>query len=194
MSNYLGGPGPEVYYSLPAAITKNTYTTQAVISAVASSSIPRCMIPALYFNAVGKGGHFEANGTIASAAGTATFAFGAGLAAVAVTVGGTGCATLFNSATVTPAITTVFPFTLEFDVTCTAVGNLGTTLQLNGEIDIHGGASNTWSTGRNANMIAATLTGINNEINLWLELFGTWSVSAAGNTTTLQQFKLWLES
>jgi hypothetical protein len=28
-------------------------------------------------------------------------------------------------------------------------------------------------------------------VELYIELFGTWSASAAGNTTTLQQMFLW---
>jgi hypothetical protein len=43
-------------------------------------------------------------------------------------------------------------------------------------------------------MNQSTLTGLSNEINLWLELFGTWSASSASNTTTLKQFKVYLEN
>lgn len=183
----------ELLYELQGPVTKNTYTSQAPISAVASTSVPRCLIPAQYFSAIGKALRFEANGTLGSAAGTATFALAAGLDAAAGTIGGTGGATLFTAPTITPTTTTV-PWTMEFDITAQAVGNLGTTLQVNGEISVHGGASNTWSTSRNTNMISATLTGLNNEISLYLELFGTWSASAAGNTTTLQQFKVYGEN
>lgn len=192
MSNYTGTQ-PELYYSLPAAVTKNTYTTQAPISAIASTSVPRCMIPAEYFSQIGKSVHWEANGTIGSAAGTATFVFAAGLDSTAGTIAGSGGATLFTAATLTPTTTTV-PWTIECDLVCQAVGNLGTTIQCNGEIDVHGGATSTWSTSRSSLMFANNLTGLNNEINLFLELFGTWSVSAAGNTTTLQQFKVYLEN
>ena len=184
---------PELFYSLPAVVTKNTYTTQAPISAVASTSIPRCVIPALYFSQVGKSVHFEANGTIGSAAGTATFIFAGGLDAAAGTIAGTGGGTMFTTNTLTPTTTTV-PWTMTVDLVCQAVGNLGTTIQVSGEVDVHGGATSTWSTSRSATMFSNSMTGMNNEISLYLELFGTWSVSNVGNTTTLQQLKVYLEN
>jgi hypothetical protein len=192
MSNY-SGQQPELYYSMPAAVTKNTYTAQAVISAVASSSVPRCLIPANYFSLIGKSMHFEANGTIANTA-AATFVCAGGLDTAAGTIGGTGGATLFTTAAVTPAASTVCPFTLVFDVVAQAIGNLGTTLQINGEMDVHAAASSSWSAGRQSTMIGNTLTGINNELSLYLELFGTWNANSVSNTTTLQQFKVYLEN
>lgn len=184
---------PELYYALPAAVTKNTYTTQACISAVASTSVPRCLIPALYFSNLGKGVKVWAWGTIANTS-AATFILAAGLDAVAGTIAGTGGATLVTTAAVTPTAATTCVFELEFDITTQAVGNAGTTLQCNGEADVHAAASSSWSTGRQTAMFANTLTGVNNEIALYLELFGTWSASAAGNTTTLQQLKVYLEN
>lgn len=184
---------PELYYSLPAPVTKNTYTTQAVISAAASSSVPRCMIPANYFSLIGKSAHFEANGTIANTA-AATFIFAAGLDAAAGTIAGTGGATLFTTSAVTPTASTTCPFTLEFDLVASAVGNAGTTLQVAGEVNVHAAASAAWSTGRQSNMVNGNVTGVNNEISLWLELFGTWSASSASNTTTLNAFKVYLEN
>jgi hypothetical protein len=192
MSNY-SGQQPELYYSMPAAVTKNTYTAQAVISAVASSSVPRCLIPANYFSLIGKSMHFEANGTIANTA-AATFVCAGGLDTAAGTIGGTGGATLFTTAAVTPTSATVCPFTLVFDVVAQAIGNLGTTLQINGEMDVHAAASSSWSAGRQSTMIGNTLTGVNNELSLYLELFGTWNANSVSNTTTLQQFKVYLEN
>lgn len=193
MSNYTGTVGPELYYALPATVTKNTFTTQAVISAAASSSIPRCMIPANYFNVIGKSIHFEANGTIANTA-AATFIFAAGLDATAGTIAGTGGATLITTSALTPTAATTAPWTMTVDITTTAVGNAGTSLTCCGEIDVHAAASGAWSSGRQATMWGNLLTGVNNEINLFLELFGTWSASSASNTTTLQQFKVYLEN
>jgi hypothetical protein len=186
---------PELYYSLPSAVTKNTYTTQAPISAIASSSIPRCMIPAEYFSVIGKSIHFEANGTIANTS-AATFVFAAGLDAVAGTIGGTGGATLFTAPAVTPTASTTCLWTMEYDIVCQAVGSLGTTLEIDGEIDLSTVATNTWQTSGTKQLLMnqSTLTGLSNEINLWLELFGTWSASSASNTTTLKQFKVYLEN
>lgn len=184
----------EEYYSLPAPVTKNTYTTQAPISAVASTSIPRCQIPAGYFSAIGKTLHFRAWGTIANTA-AATFIFAAGLDATAGTIAGTGGATLFTSAALTPTAAVTAPWYMVADLTCQAVGNLGTTLQCNALIHVNNVASSgAWGTGMQEAMFANTLTGLNNEINLFLELFGTWSASSASNTTTLQQFKVFGEN
>jgi hypothetical protein len=193
---------PELYYSLPSAVTKNTYTAQAPISALTTTSVPRCLIPALYFNTVGKSAHWEANGTIANTS-AATFVFAAGLDTSPGTIAGTGGGTLFTMASVTPTAAVTCLFTMEFDIVCQAVGGGnsgtagGTTLQVNGEIHVSTIANQGWTAGSTAKQTAMagnTVTGVNNEINLWLELFGTWSASAAGNTTTLQQFKVYLEN
>jgi hypothetical protein len=184
----------ELLYALPAAVTKNTYTAQAPISAIASSSVPRCRVPGGYFNAPGKSLRVTAAGTITSVAGTATFVMAAGLDAAAGTIAGAGGATLFTAATDTPAITTVFPWDLHLDVTCQAVGNLGTTLQCNGILRRAVVATSVWSAAGTELMFANNLTGLNNEIDLWLELFGTWSVSNAANSTTLQQLKVYGEN
>jgi hypothetical protein len=184
----------ELFYCLPAAVTKNTYTSQAPISAIASTSVPRCMIPALYFSLIGKSARFTAWGTIANTS-AATFIFAAGLDAAAGTIGGTGGGTLFTSASLTPTASVTAQWMMQGDVTCQAVGNLGTTLQVNAEIRVSNVASaGAWSTSFQDEMLATTLTGLNNEIPLFLELFGTWSASAAGNTTTLQQFKVYLDN
>lgn len=184
---------PELYYALPAAVTKNTYTTQAVISAIASSSVPRCLIPANYFSLIGKSAKVWAWGTIANAS-AATFIFAAGLDAAAGTIAGTGGATLFTTAAVTPTASTTCVFEIDMDITCRAVGNAGTTLQACGEIDVHAASASSWSTARQSAMFDNNLTAVNNEIALYLELFGTWSASSASNTTTLDQFKVYLEN
>jgi hypothetical protein len=187
----------ELLYSLPSSVTKNTYTTQAPISAIASSSIPRCLIPAGYFTYPGKALRLKAEGTITSVAGTATFVYAGGLDAAAGTIAGTGGATLFTSATLTPAITTIFPWSIDCDITCQAVGNLGTTLQSNGEIKVAQAATSVWSTTALpplSLMFNNNLTGVNNEISLFLELFGTWSVSNAANSTTLTQMRVYGEN
>lgn len=186
---------PELFYSLPAAVTKNTWTTQAVISSPGGSGTPdRCIIPAKYFNSINKAAHITAMGTIECDS-AASFTLAAGLDAAAGTIAGTGGGTLFTSSALSmSASTTALPFSLELDIVAQAVGHLATTLQVNGEIDIHAGASGTWSTARNSAMISSNVTGIDNEINLWLELFGTWTVSASTNQTILQLFKVYLEN
>lgn len=188
----------ELYYCLPAAVTKNTYTTIAPISAIAASSIPRCLIPANYFNVIGKSIYYRARGTLQSAAGTATFAFTGGLDSTQATLG----KTLFATANLTPPTGTVV-FDIEGELTCQAVGQAGTTLASNGSVRTAGTTANAWLTGMAAvetTTVGATMlfsnsiTALDNEINQYLELFGTWSASSATNSTVLQQFKVYGEN
>jgi len=184
----------ELLYNLPAAVTKNTYTTQAPISAVASTSIPRALVPAGYFGVVGKSLRVTARGTIANTA-AATFIFAGGLDAAAGTIAGSGGATLFTSAALTPTASVTAQWDMDFDITCQAVGNLGTTLQCNGKILVSSVASSgAWNSTAQAAFFGNNLTGLNNEISLFLELFGTWSASSASNTTTLQQMRVYGEN
>jgi hypothetical protein len=196
---------PELYYELPAPVTRTNYVTatQACMSALIATSIPMCMIPAGYFSAIGKSIHFEANGTVTGTT-SPTFIMAAGLDVVPNTIGGTGGVTLFTTpATTTAPTTTAWPWTMEFDITAQAVGGGtiatigagGTTLQLNGEIDVQGAATNTWATGRMTNMMDANLTSVNNEVNLFLELFATWTGTVTtSDITVVQQFKVYLEN
>src|SRR5580765_772671 len=107
----------ELIYNLPAAVTKNTFTTQAAISAVASTSIPRALVPAGYFNVVGKSLRVTARGTIANTA-AATFVLAAGLDATAGTIAGTGGATLFTTAALTPTAAVTGQWDMDMDITC----------------------------------------------------------------------------
>jgi hypothetical protein len=183
---------PELYYSLPTAVTKNTYTTQAILSAPGTTAVPRCMIPANYFSVIGKSIHFEANGTIECDS-AASFTMAAALDTTGGTINASGI--LFTTAALAMSTSaTVFPWTAEVDIVTQAIGATDTTLQVNGEVDIHGGATGAWSTARNSSMFSNSLATIDNEVNLWLELLGTWTVSGATNTTTLQQFKVYLEN
>jgi hypothetical protein len=47
------------------------------------------------------------------------------------------------------------------------------------------------STGARKVKAQTLLTGINAEVDAYIELWGTWSASASGNTTTVQQMLLW---
>lgn len=203
MSGYTGQQS-ELYYSLPSAVTRSNYVTatQAVMTALTTTSVPRCVIPALYFSQIGKSLHFEANGTVVGTAAAPTFIMAAGLNLAAGTLGGTGGGTIVTApATTTAPGTTTWPWTMEVDIVCQAVGGAvsgtagGTTLQCNGEIDVHSGATNTWQTGRQTNMFGTTITSLNNEVNLFLELHATWTGTVtASNITVVQQLKVYLEN
>lgn len=188
---------PELYYALPATVTTGTFTTatQKLISAIGSSSVPRCMVPANYFSLIGKAMRFEAYGTVSNLATGATFIMAAGLDAAAGTIAGTGGATLFTSAALTPTASVVCPIRITCDITCQAVGNLGTTLQVNAEAWCNNVASSgAWGTGTQAAMFGNNLTGVNNEQNMWLELFGTFTGTTTSCATVIQQFKVYLEN
>lgn len=187
----------EELYSLPAAVTTTTFTTatQKLISAIASSSVPRCIIPAGYFTNPGKTLRIYASGSVSNLATGATFIYAAGLDAAAGTIAGTGGATLFTSAAVTPTASTVCPWRLDGEITCQAVGNLGTTLQFNGDMSVATAVtSGAWNATAQTCKFANNLTGLNNEINLYLELWGTFTGTTTSCTTILQQFKVFGEN
>jgi hypothetical protein len=74
--SFYSGTQAELLYALPAAVTKNTYTTQAVLSVPGSSTLPRCIVPGKFFTSVpygvGRSLWLHAEGTIANTA-AATF-------------------------------------------------------------------------------------------------------------------------
>lgn len=187
MSFYTGTQA-ETLYSLPAAVTKNTYTTQAVTSA--TTSAPRCIIPAGFFsavpNGVGRALYGKVSGSIANTA-AATFQ---GVIAWDPTPGtlGTTLATYWPTLAPTAAVTSVW--NLEFYITCQAVGQAGLTLQFNSEFTQSVVASGTLSTAPQTVLNRATLTGLNSEASAAIELWGTWSASNALNTTTVDQYLL----
>lgn len=191
MSNYLGGPQGELYYSLAANLTKNTWTAEALVSAPATGSVPRCFIPGGYFNQVGKSAHFEANGTVTATATSVTFTYVAALDSTAGTKG----STIVSTATLAVGTAAVqIPWTIEGDIVAQAVGASGTSLQCNGEVDVGTNVSATWITARNTAMYDTLLTGLNNEVNQYLELFSACSVSSASNQLVVKQLKLYLEN
>jgi hypothetical protein len=189
MSFYTGTQA-ETLYALPAAVTKNTYTTEAVFSALAASA-PLPTIPAGYFgsvpNGVGRSLYLHAEGIIANTAG-ATFAVNLGLD----TAGGTKANPVAVMAATAPVASVTAPFHLDVWYTCQAVGTTGgMTLQVNGrwvmEAVATGGVASALSLGVG---FQASLTGLLDTTQYFIELFGTWSASSASNTTTLHQMQL----
>jgi hypothetical protein len=188
--SFLTGTQCELMYSLPAAVTKNTYTTQACMSALAASA-PVARIPGGFFaeqpNPIGRCLYLKAMGTIATTS-AATFS-----PAIALdTTAGTALNPITIYSTVAPTAAVTAQWDLEAWITCTAFGETaGMTLQVNGKWTqasvATGGALN--ATGLGASF-AGSLTGLTPATPYFAELFGTWSASAAGNTTTLQQMFL----
>lgn len=188
--SFLTGTQVELLYSLTTPVTKNTYTTQACIGPLtATAQIPA--IPAGFFSSVpsgiGRALYLKAFGTIATTS-AATFSPAIALDSTANTA--LNPVTIYS--TVAPTASVTAQWDVEAWITCQALGqSAGMTLQVNGKWTqasvATGGALN--ATGWGASF-AGNLTGLNPSIQYFVELFGTWSASAAGNTTTLQQMFL----
>lgn len=187
--SFTTGIPAELLYSLPAAVTKNTFTTQAVISVPVSSTLPHCIVPGKFFaavpNGVSRSLYLKAQGTIATTA-AATF--------TGVLGWDTAQNTLANSVTywpiLAPTAATTCLWQLDVWYTAQQVGSAGLTLQVNGEYRQSVVATGVLSTAPQSVMFQTSLTGIDNRSDAYIELWGTWSASAAGNTTTLQQMQL----
>jgi hypothetical protein len=185
------GTQAELLYCLPAQVTKNTYTTQAVLSALAASA-PVAKIPGGFFqenpNPLGRSLYLKAMGTIANTS-AATFAPALALDSTA----GTALSPISIYSATAPTASVTAQWEMEAWITCQAFGETaGMTLAVNGSWDqsilATGGAP---STAPFRAQFAASLTGLTPATTYYVELFGTWSASAAGNTTTLQQMFLW---
>jgi hypothetical protein len=185
------GQQAELLYSLPAAVTKNTYTTLAVISAPAATA-PVAKIQGGLLAAVpgpiGRGFYLKAFGSIATTS-AATFIPSLGF--------NTTAGTPINNVPFCTAVTPTAAITEQWDcevwITCQAAGESGgTTFQVNGNWSITTVAS---AGAANASMLTAkfaqTVTGLLESTTYYVELAGTWSASASGNTTTLQQEFFW---
>ncbi len=185
--SFTTGTQTELLYSLPAAVTKNTYTTEAAFSGVLGTNTV-CKIKAGWLidnvpNPVGRSLLLEAWGTIATTS-AATFAVNLGLDVTAGTkVNSIG---VYTATAPTAAVTAPWYMTARY--TCTAFASSTASYQVNGiwrqEAVASGGALGATGMGTG---FQGSLTGIDPRIDMFIELFGTWSASASGNTTTLQQ-------
>jgi hypothetical protein len=184
--SFIFGTNVEALYNLGASVTKNTYTTAAAITPLAASA-PVARIPYTFWkdNPVHQGLWVHAEGIIATTS-AATFIGQACLNTTAGTLAGSGFFTYWPILAPTAATTCLW--LLDVRYTCTAGGTSGT-LQYNANFEQSVVASGTLSTAPQNIKTQGTVT-VNTEADLFAELFGTWSASAAGNTTTLQQFQV----
>jgi hypothetical protein len=183
--SYCFGTNVEALYNLGASVTKNTYTTAAPITALAASA-PVARIPYTFWkdNPIHQGIWVHAEGTITNAATAATFIGQACLNTTAGTLAGSGFFTYWPI--LAPTASTVCLFVLDVRYTCTAGGTSGT-LQYNSNYEQSVVASGTLSTAQQVVKAQGTVT-VNTEVDLFPELFGTWSSSSASNSTVVQQF------
>ena len=192
--SFISGTQAELLYTLTSAITKNTYTTEAAFSGVLGTNTV-CKLQGGYFsndnpNPVGRSLYLLCRGTIATTS-AATLAVNLGFDPTAGTKNASGNVAVM--AATAPVASITAGWTLEAWFTCTAFVTSQMTLQINGSWVMEGSASGgaavatALRTSFSGSISGAT---VDPRADNYLELFGTWSASAAGNTTTLQQMML----
>jgi hypothetical protein len=188
--SFLTGTVVETLYSMPAAITKNAWTTIAAYTGVAGTNTV-CSIPAGFFlntnpNAIGRSLYLEVYGTIQNTA-AATFANAINVNPTVATSTGN----IAINAAYTPTSAVTAPFSVRAAITCTAFTTSAMTLQVNGEVLYHAVASGgAPATGAQHAGFTGAWTSLDPRVTQYLELFGTWSASSASNQTVVQQMRL----
>ena len=191
--SFITGTQTELLYTLPASVTKNTYTTEAAFSGVLGTNTV-CKLRGGYFdndnpNPVGRSLYLLAKGTVATTS-AATLAVNLGFDPTA----GTKANAVGVMSATAPVAAITSGWSMEAWYTCTAFVTSQMTLQVNGSWIMEGSASGgaavatALRTSFSGSISGATM---DPRVDNYIELFGTWSASAAGNTTTLQQMLLW---
>ena len=190
--SFVTGTQAELLYTLTSAVTKNTYTTQAAFSGVLGTNTV-CAIPANWLmsgtnpNPVGRSLLLEAWGTTATTS-AATLAVALGLDPTAGTIN----QSITVAGALAPTAAVTCPFRLSAYYTCTAFATSTATYQVNGQWRVESVASGgVPTTAAQSSAFTGTHAGVDPRATNYVELFGTWSASAAGNTTTVQQMFLW---
>jgi hypothetical protein len=185
-----GGNGPytEALYTMAAAVTKNNFTSNAIITA--TSAAARAIVQPSQWaagpNGIGRGIYGHLAGTVATTS----------AATVAVTLIwdptpgtiGTTLATPWPTLAPTAAVTCLWE--LDFWLTAQAVGAAGLTLQCNGKWHQSVVGTGVLSTAPQEIMFQTSTAGLNSEAQAEIALAATWSAGAVGNTTTINQFIL----
>lgn len=185
------GTQAELLYAMPAAVTKNTFTTIAAITGVAGTNTV-CSIPAGWAlnevpNPVGRTLLLEVFGTIANTA-AATFAANLNInPTVATSTGNVAVA-----GALAPTAATTCPFSLRAYIVVSAFATSTMTLQINGHWRVESVASGgVPTTSSQCSGFSGSIASLDPRVTQYVELFGTWSASNAANTTTVQQMLLW---
>jgi hypothetical protein len=186
--SFYTGTQTELLYTLAAAVTKNTYTTQAILSAPAATA-PVAVIPAGYFmtppaSGPGKAILMHAWGTIANTS-AATFSPALCIDPTAGTIA--NAQTIYAATAPTAALTGVWHY--EAAITARVVGQTaGMTLQVDGRWEQGAAASAAvLGTANWSGMHSGSIASLRGDTAYAIELAGTWSASSASNTTTLNQ-------
>ena len=185
------GTQTELLYTLTSAITKNTYTTQAAITGVLGTNTV-CKLPGGWLandnpNPLGRSLKLEMWGTIANTS-AATFAAALGLDPTAGTIN----QSITVAGALAPTAAVTCPFYMKAYYTCTAYATSTATFQVNGTWRVESVASGgVPTTSAQCSGFSGTHAGVDPRVDNYVEVFGTWNASAAGNTTTVQQMFLW---
>ncbi len=191
--SFTTGTQAELLYTLPSAVTKNTYTTQAAFPGVLGTNTVCSVSPGWLLNdspnPVGRALYLKAMGTVANTA-AATLAMALGLNPIAGAV--TTPTPITVCAASTPLAATTTLWSVEAWFTCTTFATSTATYQINGSVR--------WGNAATGGAVVAsdqtgdfqgTFANVDPRVQLYVELFGTWSVSNVANTTTVQQMFLW---
>jgi hypothetical protein len=185
------GTQQELLYSLSTAITKNTYATEAAFTGVVGTNTV-CSLQAGWLfndvpNPVGRVLELEVSGTIANTA-AATFAVNLGLDPTAGTKANS--VTVYAATAPTAATTTLWHCHAWYTITAFATSTFSA--QVNGYWTQSATATGAaLGTSGLRTDFQGSITGIDPRVQLYVELFGTWSASSASNTTTVQQMLMW---
>jgi hypothetical protein len=184
------GQQVELLYSLPAPVTKNTWTTIAAYTGVVGTNTV-CSIPAGWamnegVNPIGRCFQFKVMGTIQNTA-AATFANAININPTPGT--STGNITINTAYTPTAAVTAQWVLESWFTITAFATSTM--TIQINGIVTYNtvatGGAV---STAAPQAIFGGSIASLDPRVTQYVELFGTWSASSASNQTVVQQMML----
>ena len=189
--SFITGTQCELLYTLTSAITKNTYTTQAAFTGVLGTNTV-CTLPPGWLlndspNPVGRSLYLKMMGTTATTS-AATLAVALGLDPTAGTIN----QSITVAGALAPTASVTGPFTMEAWYTCTAFLTSTATFQVNGTWRVESVASGgVPTTSAQCSAFTGTHSGIDPRVANYIEVFGTWSASASGNTTTVQQMFLY---
>jgi hypothetical protein len=189
--SFTTGTQAELLYTLNASVTKNTYTTIAAFTGVAGTNTV-CSIPAGWLtnenpNPVGRALLVEAFGTTATTS-AATLAVNFNINPTA----GTSTGNVAVAGALAPTAAVTCPWHFRAYITCTAFATSTNTYQINGIWRVESVASGgVPTTGAQSSGFSGSIASLDPRVTQYVELFGTWSASASGNTTTVQQLFLW---
>jgi hypothetical protein len=185
------GVPAELLYTLNGGITKNNYTTIAAFTGVAGTNSV-CAIPAGWLlnenpNPVGRQLLLEVMGTTATTS-AATLAVNLNINPTP----GLSTGNIAVAGALAPTVAVTCPWFLKAYINCTAFATSTATYQINGTWQVQSvGTGGVPTTTSQCSGFAGSIASLDPRVTQYVELFGTWSAAAVGNTTTTHQMLLW---